>query len=138
MDGKPRRFASFQKGKTFVSPNASRSRVLTPSGTAAEVGRELRNLIRIVDVYIIGKTKNWDALMKKYLVLARNTVGASPREEAEALLSLVAATGLHLIEPNRWKVKAWYPEIIPVMQSARKVLGLKEDDRFEEGEGILK
>lgn len=140
MSDKPRRYISLKKSDktTFVPRGGDCSRVIAPTGTAAEVGRELRNFIRIVDVYIIGGTKNWDAILKKSFVLARHTVGKSPREEAEALNSLIDAVSLHMIEPSRWKHKAWHPEIIPAMQIAREILGLKEDSRFEEGEGILR
>ena len=140
MSNQPRRYILLKKSDKdkFVPRGGDHSRVITPTGTAAEVGRELRNFIRVVDVYIIGSTKNWDTLLKKSFVLARYAVGKSPREEAEALSSLIAVVGLHMIEPNRWKHKAWHPEIIPAMQTAREVLGLKEDDRFEEGEGILR
>ena len=140
MSDKPRRYISLKKSdkKTFVPRGGDRSRVITPTGTAAEVGRELRNFIRVVDVYIIGGTKNWDNLLKKKFVLARHTVGKSPREEAEALNSLIDVVSFHMINPSRWKHKAWHPEIIPAMQIAREILGLKEDSRFEEGEGILR
>jgi len=140
MSNKPRRYISLVKSdkKTFVPRGGDHSRVITPTGTAAEVGRELRNFIRVVDVYIIGGTKNWENLLKQKFVLARHSVGSSPREEAEALNSLISVVSLHMIEPSRWKHKAWHPEIIPAMNAAREILGLKEDSRFEEGEGILR
>ena len=108
-----------------------------PIGSIAEVGRELRNMIRVVDEEIIGRTKNWDLILKKYLIKAKFTVGKTPREEAEVLMELIAATGLHIIQPDRWKFRMFSKKIIPAIQSARKVLGVGKDYRLKGVEGRM-
>ncbi len=118
-------------------PNSSRSAHLVPIGTVVEVGQELRNLIRIVDVRIIGATKNWDMHLKKALVEARLSIGRTPREEAIALSNLVAVVGLHIVTPERWRYKSFSRELIPAVQSAREILGLEVDERFEDVKGSM-
>ena len=116
---------------------APKSARLTPIGTAAEVGRELRNLIRVVDTRIIGATKGWDMTTKKYLVLARLSIGQTPRDEAEALGDLISAIGLHVLHSDRWKYKTFSKELIPALQSAREILGIEVDERFKDVAGTL-
>lgn len=127
----------FVKSGRHSSRSTGRSTRIVPIGTAAEVGRELRNLIRVVDSRIIGATKSWDMMLKKYLVLARLSIGRTPRNEAEALGDLISAVGIHIISPNRWKYKTFSKELIPALQSASEILGLGEDERFKDIEGRM-
>lgn len=127
----------FVRSKRRASRSTGRSTRIVPTGTAAEVGRELRNLIRVVDTRIIGATKSWDMTTKKYLVLARLSIGKSPRDEAEALGELISAIGLHIISPDRWKYKTFSKELIPAIRSAREILGLERDKRFDDIEGRI-
>jgi hypothetical protein len=127
----------YAKNKRVTPRATGKSRRIMPTVTAAEVGRELRNFIRVVDTRIIGATKMWEMTTKKYLVLARLSIGRSPRAEAEALGDLISAIGLHIICPSRWKYKTFSKELIPALQSAREVLGLGLDERFEDVVGSM-
>lgn len=120
-----------QRGPKKPSQYTDSPRQLVPNGTAAEVGKVLRDTIRTIDVRIIGATKGWDNYLKRSLVEARMAVGSSPREEANALNGLVACLGLHMIEPDRWKYRTWHPEVTEALHAAREILGLPRDDRFD-------
>lgn len=123
--------------KKFVSRSPDRSNRIVPTGTAAEVGRELRNMIRVIDTRIIGATKMWDDMLKMYLVEARLTIGQTPRKEAEALNNLIAVVCLHIFSPTRWQHNLFSRELIPAIQSAREVLGQGVDERLEDIVGTL-
>ena len=88
-------------------------------------------MIRVIDQKIIGQTRNWQPMVKQRLVEARMTVGKSPREEAEMLVSLIATIGLHIMEPDRFRYQTFSKELLPAMHAAREVLGMDYDDRFE-------
>lgn len=71
-------------------------------------------------------------MLKKYLVLAKFAIGKTPREEAEALHSLITATELHLMEPERWYLRLWSPKVVAEVQSTRLLLGLEENEALNE------
>jgi len=75
--------------------------------------------------------------LKKALVGARLSIGRTPREEATALNTLIAVVGLHIVTPERWRHKSFSRELIPAVQSAREILGLEADERFEDVKGSM-